>query len=258
MERELGVGGMGRTLLAKHLGLAQKVVVKELKPGLTTNAGLVRRFRREARILGNLSHPNVIRLIAADLQTRDPWFVMEYCPGGSLEQRLRAPDWMATLQYCAEAIAGIAYAHARPEKVVHRDIKPSNILLGADGLAKVADFGLAYMRTRDSTTLTPSGEGLGTPSFMAPEQRTGAKRVSEAADVFSMALTIRYLLTGGTSSDYRLAARQVKPARIPAVVLEGLSSLLAAATREDAASRITAAELLARLRELLAMGGRVS
>jgi eukaryotic-like serine/threonine-protein kinase len=249
LESLLGEGGMGRTFLARDLDLKHRVVVKTLRPGLSSTARLVRRFAREARILATLDHPNIVKLLTGHVAGTDPWFAMEYCEGGDLNSARgsRSESWQNVLELVAQASEGVAFAHAHEGVVIHRDIKPSNILVTADGRAKVADFGLAYLRKRDSTSLTSSDQALGTIDFMAPEQMTGAKHVGPPADVYSLAATLLFVLSGQGTDDLRRSG-QLRNPRIPQGVRRRLCALLASALSREPTQRISLVEFKGQLR----------
>lgn len=160
------------------------------------SAGRLERFRREADILQGLQHPNVVRLLDVELETAEPFIVMELHPASFAEcagdlQRKTIGERLGLFEGVCR---GVAAAHAKG--VVHRDIKPENVLLGADGRAVVADFGLAYVAQEER--YTESGEAVGARYFMAPELEDGrAQDVTPAADVYSLGKLLYWLMSGG-------------------------------------------------------------
>ena len=233
IEKLLGIGGMGKTFLAKDLKLGSKLVVKSVRDDLKGSEEILKRFRREIRILKGLFHPNIIRIITCDTDVKEPWFAMEYCPDGNLEEWAKRNDGKDVLPMFLQACSAIDYFHRVNKR--HRDIKPENILIGLDGLAKVADFGLAYEVDRPSTPLTESGRGLGTPAFMAPEQVHGAKDVGDQADVYSLAMTLFFILTG----ELPFTRANQPPVRygIPEGIEDQLFTIISEALRQDPAKR---------------------
>jgi serine/threonine protein kinase len=185
----LGAGGMGEVWSADDLELGRRVAIKRLAPG-----GDQARFEREARAAAALAHPNVAALYGYGESEGRPFLVLEYLPGGTLEERLRPGEPLADAQTAAiasELAAALAYAHARG--VVHRDLKPANVLFDGEGRAKIADFGIA--RVHDAHTLTEAGTVLGTAAYIAPEQAAG-EPAAPASDVYSFGVILYRMLTG--------------------------------------------------------------
>lgn len=198
--KKLGAGGMGDVYLAKQTSLDRKVALKTLKPDLAKRPDFVARFMREARSMGRLDHPNVVRIYGAETtEIRGKPFAyaaIEYVDGKSMQ------DWMDELKSLSVADAvsvtltvADALRHAHDLNMIHRDVKPDNILLTAKGVVKVADFGLAKAIDEDQS-LTQSGVGMGTPLYMAPEQARNAKYVDARSDVYALGATLYYFLTG--------------------------------------------------------------
>ena len=172
LEKRLGAGGMSEVLSAFDLDLDRRVAVKLLAP----NADRAR-FEREARSAAALAHPNICALYGYGETEGRPFMVLEYLPGGSLEERLTPrrplPD-AETRRIAVDIAAGLAHAHERG--LVHRDLKPSNVLFDAEGRAKIADFGIA--RLGEQSGLTELGTVLGTATTISPEQAAGLDRKS--------------------------------------------------------------------------------
>ena len=190
LDELLGRGGMSEVWLAEDLELGRRVAIKLLAPNADTA-----RFEREARAVASLAHPNVTQLYDYGNADGRPYIVLEYMPGGTLEERLRdgkpLPD-DGVFAIAAAIAAGLAHAHARG--VVHRDLKPANVLFDEEGRAKLADFGIARMAAGDGT-LTEAGTVLGTAAYISPEQAEGAP-ASEASDVYSFGVILYRMLTG--------------------------------------------------------------
>lgn len=191
--REIGGGGMGLVFLALDSRTGKEVALKIMREEFKDNPELRKRFCREVRIASDLEHPNIIRIITFDIESTRPWFAMEFCRNGALLKTTPSGDAKVLIRFFIQACRGVAYAHSKG--ILHRDIKPWNLLHGNDGLVKVSDFGLAMLVNRDTTPITPSGSGLGTYGFMAPEQIANAKHVTEAADIYSLGVTLFYILT---------------------------------------------------------------
>ena len=194
--RELGRGGMGVVYLAWQTGLNRLTALKMILAGDFTRTRDRVRFRNEAEAVARLEHPNLVRIYEIGEHDGRPYFSMEYVPGGSLAHALRStplpPGKAAAL---AQTLARAAHAvHERA--VVHRDLTPNNVLLGADGEPKIVDFGLAKLVVGGGDQ-TESGDILGTPSYMAPEQAGGrSKEVGPAADVYALGAILYEMLTG--------------------------------------------------------------
>jgi eukaryotic-like serine/threonine-protein kinase len=191
LERVLGRGGMSEVWLARDLELERPVAVK-----LLTAGGTAPRFEREARSAASLSHPNIVGVFDYGEFEGRLYLVLEYVPGGTLDERLSAampaplPDEQ-TAGIAPDLAAGLAHAHAHG--IVHRDLKPSNILFDGEARAKIADFGVA--RALSDATLTTTGAVVGTAQYMAPEQASGAE-VGPESDVYAFGVILFQMLTG--------------------------------------------------------------
>jgi eukaryotic-like serine/threonine-protein kinase len=185
----LGRGGMSEVWCATDTELGRRVALKLLAPNED-----IARFEHEARTFAALGHPNVTQLYDYGEADGRPFMVLEYVPGGTLEERLRDGPLAdeQTWTVAADVAAGLAHAHARG--VVHRDLKPSNVLFDEEGRAKLADFGIARMAARGAT-LTEAGTVLGTAAYISPEQAGGAT-AGPASDVYSFGVLLYRMLTG--------------------------------------------------------------
>ncbi|MBY0231794.1 MAG: serine/threonine protein kinase, partial [Gemmataceae bacterium] len=191
--RELGRGGMGAAYLARQVALSRQVVVKVLLAGPRACTAERARFRAEALAAAALSHPNIVQVIEVGEQDGQPFLSMEHLEGGSLAQRLsRAPQPAAEATRLVGTLAR-AVQHALDKGIIHRDLKPANVLLADDGTPKVADFGLA--RRLEGEGQTKTGDVLGTPSYMPPEQARGSA-VGPLADVYALGAVLHEMLTG--------------------------------------------------------------
>jgi serine/threonine-protein kinase len=195
-EAVLGRGGMGIVFRARHLRLDRLVALKMMLAGAYAEPRERGRFQREAEAVARLRHPNVVRIYdVGDVDGRS-FFTMELVDGGSLAQQLAGtPQPARPAARLAATLAGAVHA-AHACGVVHRDLKPGNVLLDADGTPKITDFGLAR-RLDGETGLTRSGDAVGTPSYMAPEQARGnAAAAGPAADVYALGAILYECLTG--------------------------------------------------------------
>jgi hypothetical protein len=191
---ELGRGGMGVVYQARQLGLNRTVALKMILAGGHAGAKERARFRAEAEAIARLQHPNIVQIYQIGEQDGLPYLCLEFVPGGTLAARLDGKPWPA--ESAAALIETLARAvhMAHQAGVVHRDLKPANVLLTVDGIAKITDFGLAKRLEAEGPTRT--GEVMGTPEYMAPEQAAGRKDVGPAADVWALGAILYELVTG--------------------------------------------------------------
>jgi serine/threonine-protein kinase len=191
---ELGRGGMASVFLAHEIALDRKVAIKVMAPALMASPGMAERFKREARLAANLSHPNILPIYAVRETEKLVFFVMKCLMGRPLDAVLKetGPMPVPTVQVVLHQVAaGLAHAHRRG--VVHRDVKPGNIMLDDDGAVVVTDFGIA--KAAESEGLTVTGSTIGTPAYMSPEQCSG-QPLTTAADQYSLGAVAYELLTG--------------------------------------------------------------
>ncbi|MCW8141818.1 MAG: serine/threonine protein kinase, partial [Planctomycetota bacterium] len=192
--RELGRGGMGVVYLAESLALRRQVALKVLTPGGDVEA--VERFQLEARAVARLRHPHVVGVHEVG-RDGPRWFLaMDLVDGESLRARVQRDGPLAP-EDAARLLEPIARAlhHAHGAGLLHRDVKPHNVLVARDGTPLLADFGLAKDVGADGVTVT--GEVMGTPAYMAPEQATADHaRVDRRADVYALGATLYEALTG--------------------------------------------------------------
>jgi WD40 repeat protein/predicted Ser/Thr protein kinase len=192
--RELGRGGMGVVYLARQHDSGRLVAVKLLMA--RAQARDSDRLRTEAEAVARLDHPNLVRLYDVGTWNGRPFFSMEYVDGQRLSDAIRGTPMPS--RRAAEVAATLAQAcHSAHERgVVHRDLTPNNVLIGADGEPRIVDFGLSKLVTGGAGE-TLSGDVLGTPSYMAPEQADGrSKDVGPAADVYALGAILYHMLTG--------------------------------------------------------------
>jgi serine/threonine-protein kinase len=196
VERELGSGGMAVVFLAQDRRHGRLVAVKVLRPELAQSLA-AERFLREISIAARLTHPNILTLIDSGEAGGLLYYIMPFVDGESLRSRLareRQLPLEESLRIVREVGDALSYAHSLG--VVHRDIKPENIL-GASGRPVVADFGIAQaVSGAGGARLTESGLAVGTPSYMSPEQATGAEQVDSRSDIYSLACMLYEMLAG--------------------------------------------------------------
>lgn len=258
----LGQGGNGVVYRALDTSLQRTVAVKLLPRHLYGLPGVVERFQREAQAAARIHHPHVIAIFEIACDADNLFLVLEYAAGGSVEEQLIRKGrlaWPEATRILRDACRGLAAAHTAG--LIHRDIKPGNILLAADGLAKLADFGLARDPTDTRPALTEPGCLVGTPLFMSPEQCRNDP-LDERTDLYSLGATYYNLLTGvppfhAQGAAVRLA-HLINPIPDPRSVVPDLPEPCAAIVRSTLAKEPgqrpgSARELLAALDAVLAL-----
>jgi len=194
IEAEVGRGGMGVVYRATESDTGRTVALKVLSREFSLDPAYVRRFRRETEALARLDHPNIVRIHDVGEDRGVHYYAMDFVEGRSLGALLSAGERFSIERALDLAIdvAG-ALGHAHQAGIVHRDIKPGNILIGNDGKPKLTDFGIA--RLTYATRMTQTGDIVGTPEYMSPEQAKGAA-VEAPSDVYSLGVVMYELLTG--------------------------------------------------------------
>jgi serine/threonine-protein kinase len=261
LEARIGAGGMSTVYRALDETLQRRVAIKLMNTEVVTDSDQLERFRREARAVAQLSHPNIVGVIDAGEDEGRPYIVFEYVEGETLKTRIRRQGRLPipeAVAYAIEIARALGAAHSR--HIVHRDVKPQNVLIDEEGSAKVTDFGIA--RTLEEDQLTADGRVLGTTDYVSPEQALG-QPVSGQSDLYSLGVVLYEMLTGEVpfrgESQVAVAMKHVRDA-MPDVqakrpeVSAALAKVIDTATAKRLADRYADdAELIADLEDALAI-----
>lgn len=221
----LGSGGMGIVFKALHRAMERIVAIKVL-PGYAVNSPeKVQRFHREVVSVAKLSHPNVVSAFDAHESDGTYFLVMEYVDGDNLRDCINESGPLGVedaVGLIDQVAAGLSAAHT--ENMVHRDVKPTNIMLTTDGTAKLLDLGLArtmqLAKDADESELTEDGLGMGTASYMSPEQALDAKAVDARSDIYSLGCTLYFLIVGRAPFEFNTTVQTIVAHReIPAPLI---------------------------------------
>ena len=191
----LGTGAMGVVYHAVNEVNGRPAAVKVINGESSQKGKAYERFRREAEILQQFRHPNIVRFLALGRYKGTSYFAMEYVDGVTLDDILkerRALPWLEVVDLAIQICDALHYAHEHG--VVHRDLKPSNLMVSGKGQVKLTDFGIA--KDLDATALTATGRTLGTAAYMAPEQIRGTPEISHKTDLYALGILIYQMLTG--------------------------------------------------------------
>lgn len=245
----LGSGSMAEVHRAEDTRLLRTVAIKLFRPDADPVAQ--QRFRDEARVLAQLSHPALVSIFDAGIDNAQPYLVMQLVEGESLRSRLLGGALPPGEAVRLGIRLATAIEHVHRCGIVHRDVKPSNILLDTEGNPYVADFGIALLA--GAVRRTNAGQIVGTAAYLAPEQVLG-KEIEPAVDVYALGLVLLECLTGELAYPggevESVLARLHRPPHIPSTVSPRLAELLAAMTAAEPALRPTAGQCVDALRML--------
>ncbi|MGI8460262.1 MAG: serine/threonine-protein kinase [Solirubrobacterales bacterium] len=208
LERVIGAGGMASVWLGRDEQLGRPVAVKMISDALADDEMFVERFAREARTAAGVTHPNLVSIFDFDASGTRPYLVMEYVDGPTLAVVIETELERLDPERVARELLG-ALRRIHEAGIIHRDVKPHNILVGEDGRLRLTDFGIA--RPEDATSLTTTGQVLGTLRYLAPEVQVG-EPASERSDLYSAGIVLRECLPAGEIAALAgLAARMSDP-----------------------------------------------
>ncbi len=197
IESVLGRGGMGIVYKGRHLLMDRPVAIKMLHPEYAFDEIVAKRFLSEAKSLCAVSHPNLVSVFDFGMTaTNEPYMVMEYHDGKALDDILAdcpTMDLAAAIRIFAQVCDALTGVHE--SNIVHRDIKPGNILIAENGMVKLVDFGIAKILNGKALNLTMSGEVVGTPKYMSPEQCMG-KPLDARSDIYALGCVMHEFFTG--------------------------------------------------------------
>src|SRR5947209_6300267 len=203
LDAQVGAGGMSTVYRAFYIVLERAVAIKLMHREIASDSDQLERFRREARAVAQLNHPQIVTVIDAGEEPSGdggeqglgtPYIVLEYVEGETLKELIRregALEIPQAIAYAIEIARALGAAHER--LIVHRDVKPQNVLIGAEGGAKITDFGIARSLTEEG--LTGTGRVLGTTDYVSPEQALG-QPVTGQSDLYSLGIVLYEMLTG--------------------------------------------------------------
>ncbi|MEX1309431.1 MAG: protein kinase [Candidatus Sulfomarinibacteraceae bacterium] len=259
---KIGAGGMGEVYRARDTTLDRDVALKVLPEEVAGDPQRLERFRREAKAVAGVSHPNILEIFDFATDQEVTFAVTELLEGKSLREAMASgpPPFIRTAEIGAEIAAGLAAAHAKG--IVHRDIKPENVFISSDGRVKILDFGLARVERPTSEeaetcdldpTLTRTGTILGTIGYISPEQVRG-RTADHRSDIFSLGCVLHEMLGGSrpftaeTAAEIMTAILRDEPPPLPTILdneAPGLRTLVARCLEKDPDRRPQQAQTLA-------------
>jgi len=268
--KPISEGGMGKIFLCHPLDdFNCRLVLKVLRSEMKSKTTGRERFRREFKLLHELSHENIVQTYESWSDEDAEYFVMEYVSGMNLSQMVHL-KYIFNSEYCIYMMGIVAQAMRYAWdccKLLHRDIKPSNIMIDDNNVIKILDFGIAKSLDKSDTVLTMDGSSLGSPGFMSPEQYTDPRKVDCTSDIFSLGATVYFCLSGGqlpypgkNIAEIAMAMRKgyVRPIReLNPEVPDNFAELVMATLHNDPKKRpFCWAKLLASI-DRIARGGRM-
>jgi serine/threonine-protein kinase len=256
---KLGAGAMATVFKAKQLSLDRIVAIKVLPRKFTSNPQFIERFYAEGRAAAQLNHPNIVQAYDVGKAGEYHYFVMEFVDGTTVydeiakHKRFAEKDAIDLTLQVAEALQ-----HAHERGLIHRDVKPKNIMLTKEGVAKLADMGLARAISDREAAEAEQGKAFGTPYYISPEQIRGELNIGPQADIYSLGATLYHMVTGSVPFDGKnpssvmhkhLKAELVPPDHVNPKLSSGISEIIEMMMAKDPANRYqSCADLIEDLR----------
>ncbi len=257
----LGAGAMATVYKAKQLSLDRTVAIKVLPPKFASNPQFIERFYAEGRAAAQLNHPNIVQAFDVGRAGELYFFVMEYVDGRTVyddivkHKRYSEAEALDIIIQIAEALD-----HAHAKGLIHRDVKPKNIMITREGVAKLADMGLARAISDKEVAEAEAGKAFGTPYYISPEQIRGEKDIGPPADIYSLGATLYHMVTGSVPFDGKnpsavmhkhLKAELVAPDHVNPKLGAGISEVIEMMMAKDPRKRYrSCADLLLDLRQV--------
>ena len=257
----LGAGAMATVYKARQLSLDRKVAIKVLPPKFANNPQFIERFYAEGRAAAQLNHPNIVQAFDVGRAGELYYFVMEYVDGRTVyddiakHKRFGEQDALDIVIQIAEALE-----HAHSKGLIHRDVKPKNLMIAREGIAKLADMGLARAVTDKEAAEAEAGKAFGTPYYISPEQIRGEKNIGPPADIYSLGATLYHMVTGNVPFEGKnpsavmhkhLKAELVPPDHVNPKLSAGISEVIEMMMAKNPARRYrTCTDLLVDLRQV--------
>ncbi|MBU6414053.1 MAG: serine/threonine protein kinase [Planctomycetes bacterium] len=245
--KKLGAGAMASVMLGRQLSLDRLVAIKLLPKKFTGNPQFIERFYAEGRAAAQLNHPNIVQAYDVGKAGDYHYFVMEYVEGRTAYddiarlKRYTEKDAIEIILQISEALL-----HAHEKGLIHRDVKPKNIMITKEGVAKLADMGLARAISDKEAAEAEAGKAFGTPYYISPEQIRGEKNITPAADIYSLGATLYHMLTGQVPFEGKnpsevmhkhLKAELPQPDHINAKLSAGISEIVEMMMAKDPGQR---------------------
>jgi len=257
---QIGRGGMGIVYKGEHVSLGRFVAIKTLTANLTLDPQYLSRVMREAKILAELQHSNIVYIYDIESEGGTDYLIMEYVPGKTVAELLKEHGPFAVnraIKIVSEVASALSHSHKR--HVIHRDIKPGNIMITEDGDVKVTDFGVAKVTA--GADVTQTGLIQGTPYYMSPEQARGYSDIDGRSDIYSLGIVFYQMVTGKVpftgNSQFDILEKQIREPPVPPSVLANslpaiYEEIILKCIAKDRANRFpTAGDLLKSLKHIV-------
>jgi eukaryotic-like serine/threonine-protein kinase len=244
---KLGAGAMATVFKARQISLDRTVAIKVLPRKFTSSAQFIERFYAEGRAAAQLNHPNIVQAFDVGKAGDYHYFVMEYVDGRTVyddivkHKRYSEAEAIDIITQMAEALQ-----HAHERGLIHRDVKPKNIMMNKDGVAKLADMGLARAVSDKEAAEAEAGKAFGTPYYISPEQIRGEMDIGPPADIYSLGATLYHMVTGNVPFDGKnpsavmhkhLKSPLVPPDHVNPKLSQGVSEVIEMMMAKDARKR---------------------